>query len=662
MVAINYVVELDTQRDGLFAHQYDDITAYVLNANWQLGMFDSYDRMAQGARCTLTLDNVGGEFRQENTGAERVTNGSFASWSGDNPVGWTVTGESGTDPYVNEVGGGQGQGGAGTGMANLYTTSAALSIAQTILTPGERYLCELDVDGVYGVGGIVVKSGTTAVSPVYHLGGHKKFYFYADSTSFVIAADNGNGTVDVTIDNVSVKQVDRYAGAANKGTLIRVRATTPSAATLFVGTISDDTPEAGLYSRRTHQIVAADAFVHMLSTQFSPTLMTDVTADTAIDEIFDTAAIPWPYAHNYWLLGVEGSSELGTTTTLYQHVATSFDTGSTTFGFTGDNLDRGGGISALGFTRDLLDAEIGRFFFNPRSGTGVFTFHRRHRDILNTTVTATLTDGDWEVDGSQYGRFSDLVNHAMVNYQPREVGAAASVIWEATNLPITLGPQSQRTFVARYRHATVENARVGAQDVIPMKAGVDYVSNRQRFLSAAAEIGANSAKITLVNTHPVRTNVVSVLQLRGTPLTVFDKRIAEAKNGDSIRDNHYAPRTYDIPAITDEDYARDFATFHANRFGDPLHYFKHLTFNANKTAARASNALDRTVGDRITVTDTFTGHNQDYFIVGLNYRASMGGDNTTDVTYVLKPAEREQYWLLGVAGYSEVGQTTKLAL
>lgn len=665
MPGATYQVHLDTARNGNFAASYDDISSYVLDMSWNNGMLDSYDRMANAARCTLRLENIGGEWRQENYSGELVTNGNFDTWSGDNPSSWTVTGESGSNPYVNEVGGGQGQGGAGTGMANLYTTSAALSIAQTILTPGTRYICVLDIDGVYGIGGVVVKSGSTAVSPVYHEGGRKTFSFYATSTSFVIAADNGNGTVDVTLASVSVKSTERYANAVNKGTLVRVRTTTPTAQTLFIGRVGDEEQLAGSFNRRTYTVIAEDAMKEMMDAEFIPSLKTAVTADVAIDEIFDQATIPWPYAHSYWMLGVEGSSELGTTTYLYNHAATTFETGATTFDFTGDNLDRGNGMSALGFTRDLLEAELGRFFFNSRDNT--FTFHGRHRDILDTTVDATFNENDLEETGTQYGRFNDLVNHAKVNYQPRKVGAAGTVLWAAGNVPITLRRGETRTFQVRYRDATVTNARVGAQSVQTPVPGVDFIANvnsdgsggsSTHLISVFVEHSAASAKLTVINRRK-NVNHLTTLQLRGVPITVFDKRVVESRNGTSARDHVYSPRTYDVPAITDEGYAVDYADWMVHKFRDPLPYFKTASFNANGREDLLTQALTRTVGNHITITEDWTDHSKNYFIVGEAHRVVMGGENSHQTTWVLKPADREQFWILGVVGYSELGSTTR---
>ena len=62
-------------------------------------------------------------------GANTVVNGDFSSWTGTapnrNPNSWSVSGETGTDPELTEVGPTEGHGGVGTGAFNLFTTATA---------------------------------------------------------------------------------------------------------------------------------------------------------------------------------------------------------------------------------------------------------------------------------------------------------------------------------------------------------------------------------------------------------------------------------------------------------------------------------------------------------------------------------------------------------
>lgn len=85
---------------------------------------------------------------QLSLGGELLTNEAFADWTADDPDGWTVSGESGADPEVSEVGTGEGNGGAGTGSANLFTsggTGFQPLIQQSVLTIGNWIQTTVDI-------------------------------------------------------------------------------------------------------------------------------------------------------------------------------------------------------------------------------------------------------------------------------------------------------------------------------------------------------------------------------------------------------------------------------------------------------------------------------------------------------------------------------------
>lgn len=69
----------------------------------------------------------------QSLGAELLTNGDFSAWTGDNPDGWTVLGESGGDPEVTERDPGQTHADTKTvgGAANLYNTAGSVDISKS---------------------------------------------------------------------------------------------------------------------------------------------------------------------------------------------------------------------------------------------------------------------------------------------------------------------------------------------------------------------------------------------------------------------------------------------------------------------------------------------------------------------------------------------------
>lgn len=698
MATAVFSVQVDSKRDNSFSGVSDDITQYVLNASWNNGLANAFDDFAPPSQLTITLDNIGGEFTQDTIGTEALTNGSFSAWTANNPDSWTVTGESGTDPEVSQVGTSETHGGGGTGLANLYTSSAALSIAQNVLTIGTRYKATLTIDGLLSIGGVVIKNNGAAVSPVYHLAGTKTVYFTAAAADFMIATD---GAANVTLQSVSCKPVSLYAGAVTRGALIRIRATfAGQTSQLYIGKIRDVSFAPGNLGQKTLTINAEDPMNALMQTDYQPSLITDATVDQGLAEIFDKATYGWPYAHSGWLLGVEGSSELGTTTVLYQDTLANLETGSTVLAFLGSASDNGHGVAAQAIARDLIVTEAGgRFWFDTRAGQ--FKFTNRHHDILNSTASlGTFADFD-SAPPLLYG--DTVYNDVTVNYQPRGLGVPGTAVWQAKDI-IDIPPGQIKKMTCRY-FDVVNNtdAKVSAIDVITPERYTDFVveihlpvstdggltttdhppttlvtlpvtdpikfntvtkinTDHTQLFYVELHPGATSAELTIHRLNRGhRDNYVTGLRIRGTPLYTYDKRAAHAQDGDSIRANGIQKKILDLPQVSDDSFADGLAAFVLTRFKDPLTRLPSMTFIANKTDTRMSAALTRQIGDRITVSDSFTAHTADYIVIGERHQLTAGGEHTLSVTWTLEPANTTTYWKLGVPGYSELGTTTRLA-
>jgi len=143
---------------------------------------------------------------------EIVLNRFFSDWTADDPDNWAVTGESGSDPEVSEVGPSSTHGGAGTGACNIFTTGGAISIDQTVagLEVGKNYEVYVNLSATAG--------GTLRVFD--DANGQFDFEISADeisSTKFTctnstikIKVENSTDSVDATITTLIVTRVDYF--------------------------------------------------------------------------------------------------------------------------------------------------------------------------------------------------------------------------------------------------------------------------------------------------------------------------------------------------------------------------------------------------------------------------------------------------------------------
>lgn len=144
-------------------------------------------------------------------GAERLTNpGNPFAFTADNPTSWTVTGESGTDPEVSEVGTSEGHGGAGTGYCNLFASAGSILIRQNnVMTVDTVYEVGVVIDTVVS-GALLVRDPSDGLSAkVYTTAGEKTTLGKANSTDFQIIRNSN--PVDITLKSATVKPITQNA-------------------------------------------------------------------------------------------------------------------------------------------------------------------------------------------------------------------------------------------------------------------------------------------------------------------------------------------------------------------------------------------------------------------------------------------------------------------
>ena len=117
------------------------------------------------------------------------------------------------------------------------------------------------------------------------------------------------------------------------------------------------------------------------------------------------------------------------------------------------------------------------------------------------------------------------------------------------------------------------------------------------------------------------------------------------------------PRTYEVNApLMGAAEAASLAEWLLSRYKDP-HSLPMRFMLVNRDAADYVQMLDREISDHITVIEPISGISGDFHIEGI--RHEFGG-MFHKVTWLLSRIDANQYWLLGITDYSELGQRTYL--
>jgi hypothetical protein len=393
----------------------------------------------------------------------------------------------------------------------------------------------------------------------------------------------------------------------------------------------------------------------LLDAKYNARLLQNVRVDEALMALFDVPTVPYPYDKSFWILNY---SALGSAA-LYENRITNFEQALTTLAWAGDIVEKEGGGRAQSYLRQMVSAEVGgRFWWDARNGE--FRFQNRHWDARQTTI-ANFDSTSFTGVPAAFG--DDVANVITVDYEPRSLGTPASVLWTAESFTLPAG--ESRDLTARYNDPDNPDARVAATDIIQPVRGTDYAAtvngvDATSDLTVSVEVSASSSKITVLN-NSLYEATITLLRLRGTPLTTYKRQQAEALDAASIAAYDRKPKPLNLPALNSTDFADGVARYTLAKFKDAFSRWKSAQFIANDSEALRNAALDRTIGDKVRLSDGYSGHDSVYIIVGERH-AVNAAEGKHETTWTLKPTERERFWKLQDAIDGELNGDNVIAL
>lgn len=494
----------------------------------------------------------------------------------------------------------------------------------------------------------------------YTYGLTQPFEEVAPPSQMVVTLNNGDGKYFVEDAGSPLYNVFR------KGVLVRLqRLVSGNWRTVYVGTLEVLQVTPTVNPPKIAQITVGDPMRALEDAEYLPPLQIGVSTGEALTTLFESGVVVHPYPHLYWMVGIPGSSEVGTTTRVFEVEILDADNGHTLLAQVGDNADEGFGVSAAGFLRDVVASELGgRFFFNPKAHANAFgTFEFWDRYHLSGLATAIDISAIAQEEAPPVYRVGDdIINHVEINYEPRVIGGAGSVLYTQTSAA-SLAPGQGRTFVAHYRDLDVQSARVGGMDMIDPIPTIDYTANSAQdgsgtdltaSLGVAIRFDGGSAEVTLFNNATIPLYVTH-FQLRGTPITSFQRETATASDGQSIADYGLHKRVLNINFLGYNEQAQIYAQALLGRFKTPIGRVERVTLR-NATLLDQPSLMG--LGVVCDLPGVSSGETR-YVIMGVEHLldATTGDDL---LTLVLEPLQRLTYWVLGIAGQSEVGVTTKV--
>lgn len=259
---------------------------------------------------------------------------------------------------------------------------------------------------------------------------------------------------------------------------------------------------------------------------------------------------------------------------------------------------------------------------------------------------------------------ASVVNDAQVTVYPVETVGALATLWQARTV-LKVDPGDTRTIFAPFRDENGE--RVGAVDVVTPVAGTDYTVNE--YPDGSGPDYTYSARFTLTaTTEATRMEMelgntaigplyVTLLKVRGKPLRTWDPIVVTASDSSSQTAYQTRTRALALTMQTDPVFAQSYADYLVNRFADPYLAATRLTLR-DRATVDGVNIFGLDLMDRVRIYDDQAGLDGTLHRVrGVEYE--LGPRSWTATLHLEHTSDRDR-WVLGRAGYSELGSTTRL--
>lgn len=430
--------------------------------------------------------------------------------------------------------------------------------------------------------------------------------------------------------------------------------------THWIGWVESLLPQVNRYGQRTAQLVATGPIQFLKAGETNLGLQQNKRADEIVKALMLEVIIP-PALSFAWVLGRVGNSELGASTYLPNiAAATAFEAGITTFNEIGDTWVQQGGASdtskntfdVFHAISDITAAERGRFFFD-RDGKAIFW--NRHHFFLNADTPVVFDDAMTGMDYS-YSGIEDVKNEIIITYHPRVVSSGTTdILWQLGDAIIPVSAGQSRTIYVKYEDYNNTGKRLGARDVT----ATNLVSVKGT-TSVSVVAQASGAELTFRNTG-TQNDEVTQCTLQGRKIIDYGQIETKAVDTSSMVD--YGKRTLrmNLPSLETLEQAQGIATYELARRGTPKGMVSSITVasHGKNGGTQHSNQLALTLGKPITVRETQTGHQHDYFIVGERHDLNEGATLWV-TTWFLEPASDIAPWKLGAVGRGELGTNTRV--
>lgn len=355
-------------------------------------------------------------------------------------------------------------------------------------------------------------------------------------------------------------------------------------------------------------------------------------------QIFDQIRLNFPLITNTW---ADNLITAVFTQGGFSSLPTDFEAGTTRFALYGDN-----GADMWRVIQDAAEGERG-WFWMDRDGT--FRFWNRHHKIVTIDVFATLdssTEQQYGLTGVEYRYGEDIANSVRVSITPRRTDVSQT-LWEL-DAPMTIQPSTTEIIEVRLRKADGQFVAAASLSVSStFSSGTANITIAEKGGGAILTIQNVSAAVAVLDT----------LSLTGVPTQAQNSITVVEENATSISELGKREIAISLAAGGSHDDAKQIALYELSRRGELRGTVRAITLKEVPNDGMTLSDVWK-IGERYRITIDSLFVDDEYWCVGERHQWRKGNEHV--MTCYLEPAKASQFWLLGIEGNSELGETTGL--
>jgi len=287
--------------------------------------------------------------------------------------------------------------------------------------------------------------------------------------------------------------------------------------------------------------------------------------------------------------------------------------------------------------------------------------------LLNETIPLSL--GEYIRPDASVVHASEIATQVQATAHPRKIDSTPTTVLFSLEKPIQI--DAGETFTGlrgRYRDPAGAATYVSGMDMVAPVGTVHYLANTSSAgtatdltanFSVTAVYGASDVAYTVTNNGTVD-GYLTFLQAVGRGIYNYDPVTYVATDQTSMSEFGSYVVSIDMKYQDDPTIANALVNILLSRKSTPVTTFEEVSFIANRNMTLMGAFLETDVGTRVRLTETVSGIDEDYFIQGVRFKVYPGG--IIEYAWKVKRASEDiyQFWLLEVAGRSELGVTTYL--